>query len=112
MTGDVGTVIVNGSRDVSDEDRKRLRVREPVLYRDYFEYLFGMPILPRCRPQMLGPAVSVTLAFEADEHGGRRVRVPLRITPDVVLADPKIERVVRHERLDATPAFRAAVIER
>lgn len=38
------TVLVNGSADVSQEDRERLRLREATLYRDYCEYLYGMPM--------------------------------------------------------------------
>lgn len=35
---------VNGSRKVSEEDSLRLRLREATLYRDYCEYLYGMPM--------------------------------------------------------------------
>ena len=39
-----GTVTVNGSTDVSEADRERLRLAEPELYRNYSEYLYLMPM--------------------------------------------------------------------
>lgn len=39
-----GSVKVNGSSDVSEADKARLRLAEAPLYRDYCEYLYGMPM--------------------------------------------------------------------
>ena len=44
IEGGVGTATVNGSADISDEDRERFRIAEPEMYRDYCEYLYGMPM--------------------------------------------------------------------
>ena len=69
-------------------------------------------VLPRRHAVPLRPGVGVALALEADEHRGRGVRVRLGIAAVLVLADPEIERVAGHERLDAAEAGRAAVVER
>src|SRR5262245_26924250 len=74
--------------------------------------LVGPAILPRCRAERLGPGVGVALAFDADEHRGRLVLVRLGIASGLVLADPDIEPVVGHLRLDAAIAGRTAIIER
>jgi hypothetical protein len=50
-------VVVNGSDTVTEADRKRLRLRDPVMYRDYFEYLFGMPMKLRDPGTILDPQV-------------------------------------------------------
>jgi len=52
-----GAVAVNGSVEVSDEDKKRLRLREPEFYRDYCEYLYGMPMKLRDPGAILHPQV-------------------------------------------------------
>lgn len=39
-----GTLRVNGSTDVSEDDKQRLRLGEATMYRDYCEYLYGMPM--------------------------------------------------------------------
>ena len=74
--------------------------------------LFGVAVFPRCRAEMLGPGVGIALTFEADQNGGRGMRVRLRIAADFVLADPEVERIIRHVRLDAPIAGRAPVVER
>src|SRR5262249_57905230 len=70
--------------------------------------LVGVAVLPRGDAVSLRPGIGVALALEADEHGGRGVRVRLGIAAVLVLTDPEIERVAGHERLDAAPAGRAA----
>ena len=44
VLGEESTTLVNGSADISDEERERLRLADPKMYRDYFEYLWGMPM--------------------------------------------------------------------
>src|SRR4051812_17105718 len=53
--------------------------------------LILVTILPRCYAQALGPSVGVALALDADEDGGRGVRMRFGIAPVLVLADPEIE---------------------
>ena len=74
--------------------------------------LLGLAVLPRRHAVPLRPGVGVAVALQADQHGGRGVGVRLGIAADLVLADPQIEGVAGHERLDAAPADRAAVVER
>jgi hypothetical protein len=52
------TTIVNGSADVSEAERERLRLREAELYRDYCEYLYGMPMKLRDSGTILDPRVN------------------------------------------------------
>jgi hypothetical protein len=51
------TVVVNGSTDVSAEDRERLRLREATMYRDYCEYLYLMPMKLRDPGTILDPHI-------------------------------------------------------
>src|SRR5262245_45916696 len=74
--------------------------------------LSSLAVLPRRHAAAFRPSVGVTVGFQADQHGRRSVRVRLGIAADLVLADPEIERVAGHERLDPAPADRAAVVER
>src|SRR5262249_35386917 len=66
--------------------------------------LVAMALLPRRDAVALRPDSGVALGIEADQRGGRRVRVRLGIAAVLVLPDPQIKRVAGHERLDATPA--------
>ena len=75
-------------------------------------HLIRVPVLPRCFAELLRPRIGVALALEANQDRRRRVRVRLRIPAVFVLPDPEIEAVIGHERLDAAPAERAAIIER
>src|SRR5208282_562551 len=74
--------------------------------------LGGLAVLPRRQPELLRPSVSVALALDANEHRRGGVGMRLGIMAVLVLADPQIEGVAGHERLDAAPAGRAAVVER
>src|SRR3954452_11505549 len=74
--------------------------------------LVGLAILPGRRAERFWPRVGVAPAFDADEHRCRLMFVRLGITAGLVLADPDIEAVVGHLRLDAAIARRAAVVER
>src|SRR6266851_4753667 len=71
-----------------------------------------LAIAPRRNAGMFRPRVGVPLALYADEHGRGGVGVGFGIAAVLVLADPQIERIAGHERLDAAPARRAAVVER
>src|SRR5258705_1991419 len=71
-------------------------------------HLVGMPVLPGCLAQALGPGIGVALALQADQDRRRGVRMRLRVAAVLVLADPEVEAVVGHERLDAAIAQRAA----
>jgi len=70
-----GSVTVNGSADVSEEDRERLRLREATLYRDYCEYLYGMPM------KLRDPGVILPSQVESTRFIGREVW-SLRVTYD------------------------------
>src|SRR5262245_13434760 len=74
--------------------------------------LVGMAVLPGRDAVAFGPGIGIALALEADQHRRRRVRMRLGIAAVLVLADPEIERVAGHERLDPAPAGRAPVVER
>ena len=50
-------MLVNGSARVSDEDKERLSLREATLYRDYCEYLYGMPMKLRDPGAVFDPRV-------------------------------------------------------
>src|SRR5262249_49936481 len=76
------------------------------------QHLVGLAILPGRGAERFRPRVGVALALDADEDRCRLVLVRLRIAPGLVLADPHVETVVRHLRLDAAIAGRAPVIER
>jgi len=72
------TVAVNGSVDVSDAEKERLSLREPAMYRDYFEYLYLMPMKLRDAGTIIAPAA------EPAEFNGRRVlSVKVTYAPDV-----------------------------
>jgi len=53
-----GSIAVNGTTEVSDEDKERLRLAEPALYRDYCEYLYGMPMKLRDPGTIVDPHVN------------------------------------------------------
>lgn len=53
-----GSVVVNDSPDVSEEDKERLHLREATFYRDYCEYLYGMPMKLRDPGTILDPRVN------------------------------------------------------
>ena len=53
-----GVLAVNGSTDVSPEEKERLRLREPEFYRDYCEYLYGMPMKLRDSGTIIAPQVN------------------------------------------------------
>ena len=55
-----GRTLLDGSTDISDEDRDRLRIRTPELYRDYFEYVYGLPMKLRDPGTRIDPEVDVT----------------------------------------------------
>ena len=55
-----GTVLVNGSTDFTEADRERLRVGDPLMYRDYFEYMWGMPMKLRDPGTIIDPVVRET----------------------------------------------------
>src|SRR5579864_7160355 len=76
------------------------------------QHAVGLAVLPWGEAEAVRPGVSITLALDADEHGGGSVPVSLRIAPGLVLPDPQIEAVAAHRRLDPPIAGRAAVIER
>jgi len=60
LNGGEGGVTLNGSADISEEDRERLRIGKPAMYRDYFEYLYGMPMKLRDPGTRLDPEVAET----------------------------------------------------
>src|SRR5215218_11462163 len=70
-----------------------------------------LAILPWSHAVAARPSISVALALEADENGGRHVRVRLRVAPGLVLADEAVEHVVGHAWLNPQVAGRAPVIE-
>src|SRR5579862_1877387 len=72
----------------------------------------GLAVLPRRGAERFWPCVGVALALDANEHCGRGVLMRFRITAGFMLTDPQIKSVLRHRRLDAAVAGRAAVIER
>src|SRR5260370_688900 len=65
-----------------------------------------LAVLLRRNAGMFRPRVGVALALYADEHRRGGVGVGLGVAAVLVLADPQIERVCGHGRLDATPARR------
>src|SRR5580692_10659817 len=67
-----------------------------------------LAVLPRRGAEHFRPRIGVALAFDADEHGGGGVLVRLGIAAGLVLADPQIETVLGHRRLDPPIAGRAA----
>src|SRR5438552_12550679 len=74
--------------------------------------LVGLTVLPRSDAASFRPGIGVALSFETNQHRGRGVRVRLGVTAVLVLPDPEVKGVARHERLDSPPARRAAVDER
>ena len=74
--------------------------------------LIGISVLPRLLAAALRPAIGIALALEADQNRRRRMRMRLRIAAVLMLADPEVEAIIGHERLDAAVADRAAVVER
>src|SRR5262249_60254003 len=66
--------------------------------------LFSLAVLPGRGAERLRPGVGVALALDADEHGRRLMLVRLGIAAGLMLADPDIEAVVGHLRLDAAIA--------
>jgi hypothetical protein len=75
LRGVSGEVQVNGSTTVSDEDRERLRLREPAMYRDYCQYLYGMPMKLRDPGAIFDPQV------KRGDFNGREV-LQLRVSYD------------------------------
>src|SRR5262249_51092564 len=71
-----------------------------------------LTVPPRRDASMLRPRVGVALALDADEHGRRSVSVGLGVAAVLMLADPEVESIARHKRLDAAESGRAAVVER
>src|SRR3984957_2558693 len=90
---------------------RRRRHHADRLIVDAFDFVH-LAVLPRRQTEALGPSVGVALALDADQHRRRSVSVGLRVVAVLVLADPQIERIAGHERLDPTPARRAAIVER
>src|SRR5215471_6756322 len=70
---------------------------------------FAVP--PGSDAGMLGPRVGVALAAEAYQDRCRGVSVRLGIAAVLMLGDPEVEGVARHEGLDTAITGRAAVIE-
>jgi len=66
VRGDDSAILVNGSEDVSEEDKERLRLRDPQTYRDYCEYLYGMPMKLRDPGTLLDPGVVSTRFNDRD----------------------------------------------
>lgn len=62
----VGTLQLNGSTNVSEDDKQRLRIRAATMYRDYCEYLYGMPMKLRDPGTILGPRVKRTRFDDRD----------------------------------------------
>src|SRR5262249_58706018 len=69
---------------------------------------FAVP--PGSDAGMLGPRVGVALAAEAYQDRCRGVSVRLGIAAVLMLGDPEVEGVARHEGLDTAITGRAAVI--
>ena len=63
----VGDVWVDGRSPVSEAEKTERGVRDPLLYRDYHEYLFGLPMKLRDPGTLLEPRV------HADRFDGRAV---------------------------------------
>src|SRR5215472_13403368 len=70
-----------------------------------------LAVLPRRDAEAFRPSVSVALALDADQHRGRGVGMRLGVAAVLMLADPQIEGVAGHERLDPAEAGGAAVVE-
>src|SRR5262249_22913684 len=68
--------------------------------------LVGVAVPPRRGAERFRPGIGVALALDADQHGGGGVLVRLGIAAGLVLADPQIEAVAGHERLDPAVAGR------
>src|SRR5262245_51353074 len=92
--------------------RHRGRGDEPDRLVFLAQDLVGLAGLPWLRAERFRPGIGVALALHAHEHRGRGVLVCLRIAAGLVLADPDIEAVARHRRLDPPVAGRTSVIER
>ena len=71
----VGETVVNGNAKVSDEDKERLRLAEPTLYRDYCEYLYGMPM------KLLDPGTIIDPAVAMSEFNGKET-LALKVSYD------------------------------
>ena len=72
------SLLINGSADVAEEDVERLRIREPEMYRDYCEYLYGMPMKLRDPGTMVDPLI------ESSPFGGQEaLRLKVTYDPDV-----------------------------
>src|SRR3974377_2246481 len=71
-----------------------------------------LAIAPWIDAGMFGPCVGVALASYADEHARGGMGMRLGVAAVLVLANPEIERIAGHERLDAAPTRRAAVVQR
>src|SRR5262249_3924103 len=76
------------------------------------QHLVGLAVPPRRGAERFRPGIGVALALDADQDGGGGVLVRLGIAAGLVLADPQIEAVGGHERLDPAVAGRAAGVGR
>src|SRR5581483_9877283 len=63
-------------------------------------HLVGLARLPRVLTDRSRPGVAVALAGQADEHRRRGMRMRLGVAAGLMLADPGIEAIARHRRLD------------
>jgi len=82
VAGGEGEVLVNGSAEFSDDDRERLRVGDPLGYRDYFEYMWGMPMKLRDPGTVLDPVVRES-EFEGQDVLALRVTYDPEVGTDV-----------------------------
>lgn len=78
------TLTVDGSPRVTDADRERLRLRPAEFYRDYYEYLYGMPMKLRDPGANLDPEVART-TFQGREALALRVTYDPAVGADVWL---------------------------
>lgn len=76
-----GKVSVNGKTDISEEDKERLRIAEPALYRDYFEYLYVMPQKLNDPGTRISPEAK-TMTFNGTETLALRVTYEAEVGED------------------------------
>ena len=72
VLGEETTTLLNGSAEISDEDRESLRLADPAMYRDYFEYLWGMPMKLHDPGTIMDPVVRES---EFDDRAALVIRV-------------------------------------
>lgn len=75
LVGGVGQTTVDGETEVSPEQREELRLGTPESYRDYCEYVYGMPMKLLDPGTLLGKEVRQT-------RFGERDALVLRVTYD------------------------------